>query len=153
MSVHVDYDLTTGTPRLEKKAHVPSVNSPNDKPGLTAVAPRKDPGGHVHVLNSHVRKDAPCPDTQNVTVVAAVQPETKEHSMHDHLESATSCLTLPNPNPDCRFLAHDEGGGGEKNGNAKQVLYMGAERCMTKKGEYMTINTPDSIDVKTWSAE
>ena len=35
----------------------------------------------------------------------------------------------------------------------KQVLYMSAEKCTTKKGGHMTINTPDSIDVKTWSAE
>eukprot|EP00965_Chrysotila_dentata_P007864 256831-Pleurochrysis_carterae.AAC.1 len=62
-------------------------------------------------------------------------------------------MTPPNPNPDCGLLAHDEGGGGEKNGSARQGLYMSAERCMVTKGGYMTINTPDLINVKTWSAE
>eukprot|EP00965_Chrysotila_dentata_P027473 912183-Pleurochrysis_carterae.AAC.1 len=77
-SVHVDYDRDASTRssfqqtlefwrQLEEKAHVPSVNSPNDKPSPTAAESREDPGDHVRVLNSHVREDAPCPDTQNVT--------------------------------------------------------------------------------------
>eukprot|EP00965_Chrysotila_dentata_P152625 5044100-Pleurochrysis_carterae.AAC.1 len=61
-------------------------------------------------------------------------------------------MTLPNPNPDRGLLALDEGGG-EKNESARQVLHKGAERCMTKKGRYMTIDTLDSFDAKTWSAE
>eukprot|EP00965_Chrysotila_dentata_P175485 5792658-Pleurochrysis_carterae.AAC.1 len=135
-SVHVDYDrdaMRSSFQRtlefwrqLEEKAHVPLANSQNDKSGLTAAEPRENPGDHVHVLNSHVRKDVSCPDTRNATV-AALQPETEEHK-HGHLKSATLCMmTLPNPNPDCGLLAHDEGGGGENNGSAKHVLYMGAE--------------------------
>eukprot|EP00965_Chrysotila_dentata_P041032 1360858-Pleurochrysis_carterae.AAC.1 len=42
---------------------------------------------------------------------------------------------------------------GEENESARQVLYKGAERCMTKKGGYMTTKTPEPFDVKTWSAE
>eukprot|EP00965_Chrysotila_dentata_P054730 1817301-Pleurochrysis_carterae.AAC.1 len=93
-SVYVDYgrDATHSSfqqtlefwRQLEEKALVPSVNIPNDEPGLTAVEPRKDSGDYVHVLNSHVRKDVPCPDTWNVTV-AAPQPETEEHK-HGHPE-------------------------------------------------------------------
>eukprot|EP00965_Chrysotila_dentata_P066291 2194402-Pleurochrysis_carterae.AAC.1 len=55
-SVYVEYDRdathssfrqTLGFWRqLEEKALVPSVNPANDKPGPTAVVPRKDPGDH-----------------------------------------------------------------------------------------------------------
>eukprot|EP00965_Chrysotila_dentata_P154855 5117113-Pleurochrysis_carterae.AAC.1 len=53
--------------QLEEKAHVPLADSPDEKPGLTAAESRENPDDDVHALNSHVSKDALCPDTRNVT--------------------------------------------------------------------------------------
>eukprot|EP00965_Chrysotila_dentata_P107484 3551090-Pleurochrysis_carterae.AAC.1 len=79
-------------------------------------------------------------------------PETKEHK-HDHLERTTLCMTPPTPHSDRGLLALDEEGEGEENESARQVLYKGAERCVPKKGGYMTIKTPGSFNAKTWSDE